>query len=341
VYPWQEIVSGHVRTEVAFERAFNSHAIAQFILFGAFLSLLKIFNGNFVASTRMLYAMGRRNIVHPSLGRVHAVFGTPVVAILLMATLTVAGSMFGDAILVPITEVGSLAVGVGWLSACVAYLARRRRDNYVNESATLAWMGAAVSGAIILMKVVPSVPGSFTRTEWMAFAAWSAAGAGFWMARRRNYSLEQVIERPAGARLPLAAVFGGRCDGAGLTLDRRARGKERAEVARVLGRHARGERLRALPARAGVERGALHAAVEVHTATRARTVGADLEREAMAAPRAAEHLVRRHQVRGFRAGRILQETSRRALFRRPRRRRSLRPAWLRLVLITTLSILAI
>jgi amino acid transporter len=27
VYPWQEIVSGHVRTEVAFERTFGSHAI--------------------------------------------------------------------------------------------------------------------------------------------------------------------------------------------------------------------------------------------------------------------------------------------------------------------------
>ena len=26
VYPWQEIVSGHVRTEVAFERTFGSHA---------------------------------------------------------------------------------------------------------------------------------------------------------------------------------------------------------------------------------------------------------------------------------------------------------------------------
>src|SRR5579864_7932352 len=125
VYPWQEIVSGHVRTEVAFERTFGSHAIAQLILFGAFLSLLKIFNGNFVASTRMLYAIGRRNLVHPSLGRIHGRFGTPVVAISLMAALTVAAAMFGDAILVPITEVGSLAVGVGWLSACAAYLVRR------------------------------------------------------------------------------------------------------------------------------------------------------------------------------------------------------------------------
>src|SRR4029077_5733963 len=132
------------------------------ILFGAFLSLLKIFNGNFVASTRMLYAIGRRNLVHPSLGRVHAAHGTPVVAITLMAVLTAVAAMFGDAILVPITEVGSLAVGVGWLSACVAYLARREPS----ESAAMAVLGAAVSIAIVLMKVVPGVPGSFTTAEW-------------------------------------------------------------------------------------------------------------------------------------------------------------------------------
>jgi amino acid transporter len=181
VYPWQEIVSGHVRTEVAFERTFGSHAIAQLILFGAFLSLLKIFNGNFVASTRMLYAIGRRDLVHPSLGRVHAVFGTPVVAIALMSALTIVAAMFGDAILVPITEVGSLAVGVGWLSACAAYLARRDRG----ESAAMAAAGAAVSVAIVLMKIVPTVPGSFTGAEWTAFAGWSALGLLFWLLRPR------------------------------------------------------------------------------------------------------------------------------------------------------------
>ncbi|HEY2152863.1 MAG TPA: APC family permease [Vicinamibacterales bacterium] len=179
VYPWQDIVSGHVRTEVAFELTFGSHAIAQLILFGAFLSLLKIFNGNFVAATRMLYAIGRRNLVHPSLGRVHASFGTPVVAIILMAVLTAAAAMFGDAILVPVTEVGSLAVGVGWLSACAAYLLRRAPG----ETVAMAWSGVCVSVAIVLMKVVPSVPGSFTRPEWIAFAGWSGFGLAFWLLR--------------------------------------------------------------------------------------------------------------------------------------------------------------
>jgi amino acid transporter len=185
VYPWHEIVSGHVRTEVAFERAFGSHAIAQLILFGAFLSLLKIFNGNFVAGTRMLYALGRRNVVHRSLGFVHPQFGTPAVAITLLAILTALCAMFGDAILVPITEVGSLTVGIGWLSACVAYILRQR-GMPAAESTAVAWMGVGASGLIVLMKITPGVPGSFTGAEWLAFAAWTAAGGAFWVTRRRN-----------------------------------------------------------------------------------------------------------------------------------------------------------
>jgi len=191
VYPWPEIVSGHVRTEVAFERTFGSHSIAQLILFGAFLSLLKIFNGNFVAATRMLYAIGRRNLVHPALAQVHASYGTPVAAVLLMGALTMAASVFGDAILVPISEVGSLAVGVGWLSTCAAFLASRTdprsasRSDERSAAGPMAVLGATVSVAIILMKIVPGVPGSFTRAEWIAFAAWSGLGLFFWLLRRR------------------------------------------------------------------------------------------------------------------------------------------------------------
>jgi hypothetical protein len=49
----------------------------------------------------------------------------------------------------------------------------------------MAGAGAAVSVAIVLMKIVPGVPGSFTRAEWIAFVAWSGAGVVFWLSRRR------------------------------------------------------------------------------------------------------------------------------------------------------------
>ena len=68
----------------------------------------------------------------------------------------------------------------------VAYLLRRsgnREDAAVSPA--MAWIGCVVAVAIILMKVVPSVPGSFTRPEWIAFAGWSGFGLVFWLLRPR------------------------------------------------------------------------------------------------------------------------------------------------------------
>jgi len=185
VFPWRRLVAEHLGTEAAFERAFGSPAIARLILLAALLSLVKIFNGNFVASTRMLFGIGRRRLVAGTLARVHPRYGTPVAAILLMAGLTASTAFLGDALLVPVTEVGSLAVGVGWLATCASYLARqRRREDSRGRAAAAA--GALVSCGVIAMKVVPSVPGSFSRAEWIAFALWSALGLLFWLTRPRE-----------------------------------------------------------------------------------------------------------------------------------------------------------
>jgi amino acid transporter len=185
VFPWRDLVAEHLGTEAVFERAFSSRAMANLILFAALLSLVKIFNGNFVASTRLLYGIGRRRLVHDALARVHPRFGTPTSAIFLMTALTGAAAFFGDALLVPVTEVGSLAVAVGWLATCLSFLARSgsARDG---SGRALALLGACVSGAIILMKTLPPIPGSFSRAEWIAFALWSGLGLFFWLARGRS-----------------------------------------------------------------------------------------------------------------------------------------------------------
>ena len=184
LFPWRELVAGRLGTEAAFERAFRSPALARLVVFAAFLSLVKIFNGNFVASTRMLYGIARRGLVHPSLALVHPVSRTPRRAIVLMAVLSAAGAFLGDAALVPISEVGSLAVGVGWLTSCFAFLALRG-NSQSGEGVPAALGGVIVAGAIVLMKIVPTVPGSFTRPEWIAFLAWSLLGLVFWLTRRR------------------------------------------------------------------------------------------------------------------------------------------------------------
>src|SRR5947209_8120798 len=151
-------------------------------------------------------------------------------------------------------------------------------------------------------------------------------------------SLEQIIKCFTGARR-LAARRGG---GARLALDSRARREEHAIVALVFRRDARRQlrALRALPARARVERDALNAAVDVDAAARAFRVRRHRYGEQVAAPCAAKHLVRRHQVRRLRARRVLQHTARCPLLRRLRRTRALRRALAR-VLVAALAILPV
>jgi amino acid transporter len=175
VYPWTDIVSQHLGTDVAFARAFGTPWIARLILAAAILSLFKVFNGNFVAATRLVYALGRRCLVHPSLGVVNPTFGTPASAIALIAGLTGAAAFLGDAVLVPISEVGAAVGAIGWCAACLAFIALARRGG-VREGVTIAAIGAVVSLAIVVMKVVPLVPGSFTTAEWLAFTAWCVLG---------------------------------------------------------------------------------------------------------------------------------------------------------------------
>jgi len=175
VYPWSDLVSQHLGTETAFARAFGSPWIARLILAGALLSLFKVFNGNFVAATRLLYALGRRSLVHPSLGAVNPRYGTPASAIALVTALTGAGAFLGDAVLVPISEVGAAVGAIGWCASCLAFIALARRGG-MRDGVAIAAVGALVSVAIILMKVVPRVPGSFTTAEWVAFTAWCVLG---------------------------------------------------------------------------------------------------------------------------------------------------------------------
>src|ERR1700684_2386035 len=91
--------------------------------------------------------------------------------------------LLGDAILVPITEVGSVACAIGWAATCAAYISMGRARSLPGQLSlyrkdwTVATIGLLVAIAMFLMKVVPAIPGHFTAYEWLALAIWIALGA--------------------------------------------------------------------------------------------------------------------------------------------------------------------
>jgi basic amino acid/polyamine antiporter, APA family len=180
IHPWQPLTRESFATAVAFQKAFGNRWLVDVILAAALLSLLKVFNGNFIAASRLFFALGRRGMIDERIGRVHERNLTPSNAALFVGLLTAAGTFAGEAILIPITEVGSLASAIGWLATCAAYVAMERSPS----RRAIAAAGILVAATLVAIKIFPLVPGHFSVAEYLALTAWVLAGLALRKRRR-------------------------------------------------------------------------------------------------------------------------------------------------------------
>src|SRR5262252_5737546 len=174
VAPWQSLQSnGPFPTALAFERALHAHWIVVLIMGSALVALVQAFNANIVASSRLLFAMSRRNLLNPRMSQVHPRNQTPSTAVLSVGVATALTIFLGEALLVPILEVGAVSAAVAWMAACAAYY--KMKPSGMKRAAAL--FGLLITTAMILVKVLPWVPGHFTWHEWIALAIWALLGA--------------------------------------------------------------------------------------------------------------------------------------------------------------------
>jgi amino acid transporter len=180
--PWQELAATKSATLIAFQRAFDSDLLVNLILCGAILSLIKVFNGSFLAASRLIFAMGRAGLVARGFADVDVRFHTPRWAIAFVGLLAAAGCLFGKSVLVPIAEVGSFAYAVGWFAACAAYCGGAGGKTPLGQR-LLGLSGVTVTLLIMGMKLIPGVPGSFSAVEYAVLASWAALGLALWCFR--------------------------------------------------------------------------------------------------------------------------------------------------------------
>jgi amino acid transporter len=171
--PWQSLLGLRFATAAAFGHAMGTPWPVRLILIAAMFGLFQCFNGNFVAATRLLFSFGRRSTIPARFAVVHPVFQTPSIAIIGITIATLAALFLGDALLVPVTEVGSMASACGWLAASFSlFLVESRwRVRFI------AAQGSVVAVLLIAMKLIPKFPGHFSQAEWLALAIWLSIGA--------------------------------------------------------------------------------------------------------------------------------------------------------------------
>ncbi|HKV64237.1 MAG TPA: APC family permease [Candidatus Acidoferrum sp.] len=187
IAPWQGLLGKPFATAIAFEQALGARWPVRLILIMALFGLFQCFNGNFVASSRLLFAYGRRRTISPLFGTVHEKFLTPSAAVLGITAGTLVGLLLGDALLVPVTEVGSMASALGWFAACLSFWMVEKRTSM----RIVTGLGIAVSLLLFLMKMLPVFPGHFSPAEWTAFGVWVVLGVILYRPKALQLGVQQ------------------------------------------------------------------------------------------------------------------------------------------------------
>jgi basic amino acid/polyamine antiporter, APA family len=179
VAPWQTLLGKRFATAAAFGQVMGSQWPVRLILFAAMFGLFQCFNGNFVAASRLVFSFGRRGTIPAHFAFIHPSFQTPSIAIAGVTIATLAGLVLGDSLLVPVTEVGSMACASGWFAACISLFLVETRLG----ARLVAAMGAIVALLLVAMKVIAKFPGHFSQAEWIALAIWLLIGIAMHLSR--------------------------------------------------------------------------------------------------------------------------------------------------------------
>jgi APA family basic amino acid/polyamine antiporter len=179
VAPWQTLLGKRFATATAFGQAMGAQWPVRLILIAAMFGLFQCFNGNFVAASRLLFSFGRRGTIPVRFATIHPSFQTPSIAIAGIALATLAGLVLGDSLLVPVTEVGSMACASGWFAASISLVLVESRPG----ARLIAAIGAIVALLLVAMKAIPKFPGHFTKPEWAALAFWLLIGIAMHLSR--------------------------------------------------------------------------------------------------------------------------------------------------------------
>jgi len=180
--PWQSLLGKSFVTALALGQAIGTEWPIRAVLAAAMMGLLQCFNGNFVAASRMIFSFGRSGTVAARFGAVHPRFQTPYMAVIGISVATLVALFLGDALLVPVTEVGSMASATGWFAASLSLFLLEKRP----RGRAVAGFAAAISLLLVLMKVIPAFPGHFSGAEWIALATWLLIGAVMHWSRPRS-----------------------------------------------------------------------------------------------------------------------------------------------------------
>ena len=141
-------------------------------------------NGFYMATSRLLFSMGRAKLLPESFGRIHPEHGTPHVAIAFACVVSLLAPWFGRQALLWVVDMSALGTAFGYAYTCfAAYVLLKSRG----QATALAVAGTLASIGFVVLLTVPGMPAFMSRPSWIALAGWIALGLLLFLLRAQDY----------------------------------------------------------------------------------------------------------------------------------------------------------
>lgn len=195
--PWQETLASEPvwGTADAVSGLFGGLGITVLFIalcMGVFTGL----NGFYVSSSRLLFAMGRAEILPKFFGKVHPTHHTPYAGIILTCAVCLIAPWFGREALLWVVNMSAVGVTIAYFYTCfVAYRLFRwsSSDSSAMSSYTegvvspvkkvLSLIGAICGVGFLALLLLPFSPAALTTPSWIALIIWGVLGVVFYVLR--------------------------------------------------------------------------------------------------------------------------------------------------------------
>ena len=202
VMPWEQLVVSRSvwATGTTVRTSLGSFGVTLLTI-SVVAAVVTGINGFYMATSRLLFSMGRAQLLPAWFSRIHPVHGTPANAVVFTAAVSLLAPWFGRQVLSWVVDMSALGTAFGFTYTCLAayVVARTGGTAVITWDRIAAACGAGLAVGFVLLLCVPGMPAFMAPPSWVALSVWVALGLLFWLIRARRYSsiptaaLDQLI----------------------------------------------------------------------------------------------------------------------------------------------------
>ena len=190
---------------------FRSELFSNLVIIGGILGILTTWNGFFMGSTRLLFAMGRARSIPAFFCKTVGRGRIPLFAVLTVGCICVATPLLGRDALIWLVNMSSLCALFAYTMVAISFVVLRIREPKLERPLKI-WRGyitgifvLALTAAYMILYLVSNLSVSATHPEFAMTIAWLMAGVflyGLSDKQRRSMTDDQMAYMVFGSDLP-------------------------------------------------------------------------------------------------------------------------------------------